>query len=138
MCLIYFLQNAGFSSFPDQASCLECWDLNSRNLLCRSNPESICGLGCLGGPVALTDTNVFPSWLPGLQAACLLRALAFICALHIQSHGIFNGHSGFSVPISKLGPKGEQQEKGIELGREEGSFEKLQFSIFVFFLFFLE
>lgn len=52
MCLIYFLQNAGFSSFPDQASCLECWDLNSRNLHYHSNPESICGLGRLGGPVA--------------------------------------------------------------------------------------
>lgn len=61
MSVIYFLQNASFSSFLDQASCLEGWDLNSRNLHCHSDPESICGLGLLGGPVALTYTSIFPS-----------------------------------------------------------------------------
>lgn len=108
MSLIYFLQNGGFSDFPDQASCLEGWDLHSRNLYCRSDPESICGLQLLGGPVALTYTSFFPAWLPGLQVVCLLRGLAFMFALHIESNGIVNGHSDYSVPISKLGPKEEQ------------------------------
>lgn len=43
MSVIYILQNAGFSGFPDQASCLEGWGPEFQKSARPSDPEPICG-----------------------------------------------------------------------------------------------
>lgn len=84
MSRIYFLQNVGFSNFPDQASCLVSWNLNFRNLLCRSDPESICGRWLLGGTSAPDLYKHLPFLTPRAPGSVFIQGFGiYVCSAHL-------------------------------------------------------
>lgn len=109
MFIIYILQNAGFLSFPDQASCLEAWGSEGQKLTALRSKMHLRSM-VAGGPGALSCRHL-PLGLPGLQAACAFKASEVLLAPHIQSNGSFNGHNDCSVPNSELGPQERSGEK---------------------------
>lgn len=123
MSVIYILQNAGFSSFPDQASCLQGWDLNPRDVHRLSDPESICGRWPQGGP-GPSSTSISPR-SPGAPGSMFIQGFGCsVCSVH-WARGIQWPLSLLSASF-KAGPQGTETAKGIELGQGDESLEKLQ------------
>ena len=132
MSLIYFLQIAGFSSFPDQASCLEGWILS---------PE-ICTVTQMQNP-SVVDGCWEAQCLWPIQASSLLTRRA-PGSVFIQDFGIYVCLLGTFSSVESLmaTPTGQCQFQswaskernrkiGLELGRkEEDSSEKLPWNFF--------
>lgn len=134
MFIIYILQNAGFLSFPDQASCLEARGSEGQQLTALRSRTHLRSM-VAGRPRGPELYGIFPSGSQGsrqhvhstLPHFCLLRTFSPMEALMATLIALCQSQSG-----------AHRREAGrrIELGRKGESLEKVQFLIFLFILFF--
>ena len=139
MSLIYFLQNAGFSSFLDQASCLEGWILS---------PE-ICTVTQMQNP-SVVDGCWEAQCLWPIQASSLLdlqssRQCVYSGLWHLCLLGTFSSMESLMATLTSQcqfqswASKERNRKIVLELGRkEEDSSQKLQLKKNFFMLGFQE